>query len=299
MNIFITGLTGTLGTALAKLHHSRGDKVYGCARSEARAVAWLGEQRTLPATLLLGDAAQLAMPSTEMGRLLPSMDRVYHCAAMKHVDLCEQYPYEALLQNVDLTQTVAVACRQLKIGLVVVSSDKACLPQSVYGATKLLAEKIAVREGAAVVRLGNLIGSSGSVFQHWMGTIQGETRPLKITDGKMTRYFIGTKKAAEFIADGHIAGSVVIPDPLLAVHMGELCNDICRHFNHKPGVVGIGARAGECTHQWLVAPDEPFIQCSDKLILCGDGLAYHPGKCSATADRWKFKDILSELEQQL
>lgn len=151
-------MTGTLGTAL--MRHHEGDAVFGCSRSEERARAWLADHGRA-ATLFLADAASLADPSSDVGRLLPTLDRVYHCAAMKHVDLCEANPVECHRQNVERTAVVSAACKLAGVPLVFVSSDKACLPEATYGASKLLAERVALREGAAVVRFGNLIGSSG------------------------------------------------------------------------------------------------------------------------------------------
>lgn len=297
MNIFITGITGTLGTALAKYHAAQDDAVYGCARSEARAHAWLNRNKGL-AKVYLADAGQLADKYSDIGQCLGSMDRVYHCAAMKHVDLCEEHPYEALLQNVALTQTIAITCKQYGTSLVVISSDKACLPQGVYGATKLLAEKIAIREGAAVVRLGNLIGSSGSVFQLWLEAgFRGD--PLKVTDRKMTRYFIPTTEAAKFIATNPVYSAVVIPDPILAIEMGEIAEAMRAHFKWKAGIIEIGKRLGETQHQWLIAPGESYYTDNYiRHVLTPGGSPSPYGLCSSTAKKWDLMALLKTLEQQ-
>jgi FlaA1/EpsC-like NDP-sugar epimerase len=183
MRVFITGITGTLGTALAEAHHRTGDVVFGCSRGESRVVEWM-RARPGVATIYLSDACHLHHPS-DAARVLPSMDRLYHCAAMKHVDVCEAQPQEAVRQNVDCITSLAVRCEELGVPMVSVSSDKACLPQGVYGATKLIGERVALAHGAAVVRLGNLIASSGSVFAVW-GRAVAEGWPVKVTGRETT-----------------------------------------------------------------------------------------------------------------
>jgi UDP-N-acetylglucosamine 4,6-dehydratase/5-epimerase len=292
MRIFVTGLTGTLGTALAKLHHVRGDQVWGCSRSEARAVEWLAKNSAL-GTLYLCDVGDLERRNSDVGRLLHTMDMVYHCAALKHVDACERQPSEAVVENVWKTEEVAIACKRAGVPLVFVSSDKACLPQGVYGCTKLLAERIVLREGGAVVRLGNLVGSSGSVFHYWREAIRNGN-PIRVTDPNMTRYFVGIEQATEFIADRAVANRVVIPNPLKAARMGDVAEAVnSLHHVQRYLVEVTGARLGETTHQWLVAPGEPVEDLGDLLVLGGHCTGHEIGRCSATAPRWDVGELLA------
>lgn len=291
MRVFITGLTGTLGTALARLHAGRGDQVFGCSRSEAAAVAWLKDNGRL-ATHYLGDAGDVAYPCSDVGRLLPTVDRVYHCAAMKHVDLCEQQPAEAFRQNVQVTEAVAHRCDQLGVPLVVVSTDKACLPTGVYGATKLLAEKISLKHRAAVVRLGNLIGSSGSVFAAWREAREKGNR-VRLTDPDMTRFFLSVPAAAQFTADRHEPSRVVIPDPLRAVRMGDAAKAVAGSSRE---VELVGPRPGETRHQWLVAPGET-VRAEDahcgRYVLDESGTPLVNGLSSEWAGRWDTAELLA------
>lgn len=287
MRVFITGITGTLGTAIAKLHHSQGDIVFGCARNESKVVEWLRDNRNI-ATVFVSDASVLCNNLSDISRLLPSIDRVYHCAAMKHVDICEQQPMAALCQNVEVTKLVASICNILNVPLVFISSDKACLPQGVYGATKLLAERVALQEGAAVVRLGNLIGSSGSVFHTWKN--QKNREPIKVTNRNMTRYFIGIEEAAEFTCSKYVGGHVVMPHPMCSIIMGEAA----QYFSDikSAEIVEIGNRPGETLHQWLIAPREPCIVTGDSIVLDSTGDTKHSGMCSHTAPRWDIDQLL-------
>lgn len=289
MRVLISGLTGTLGTALAALHHSRGDTVFGCARSEARAVEWLRTHADL-GTLFLCDARAIADPRTDIGRLLPTVSVVYHCAAMKHVDLCEQQPWEATKQNVKRVSVVASACANAGNLCVFVSSDKACLPYGTYGATKLIAENVALKAGAAVVRLGNLIGSSGSVFAAWDAAVKrGE--PIKVTDPAMTRYFMAVDDAAKFIADDAVPGHVSLPADLLAARMGDVADAVASVSGAEINVTG--PRDGETPHQWIVAKGEKVCRKRDIVILDSGGQPLADGMCSDTAPRWDVGDLLA------
>lgn len=286
--IFITGITGTLGTALALFHHERGDQVWGCSRNESRAVEWLREHGR-KATLFLASASSLGYDDTDCGRMLSSMDKVYHCAAMKHVDLCEEQPVAAFNENVILTHIVMMACDKLGVPSVFISSDKACLPQGVYGATKLLGEKIALKFGVSVVRLGNLIGSSGSVFHKWKECLsRGEA--VLLTDSSMTRFFLPVKEAAQFIADETIPGRIVAPR-MLSASMGVVAKSLA-----GGEVKVIGMRPGETVDQYLIAPGDRGYSTSKKYILEEDGEnVFHHGVNSLHAARWVTSELLKEV----
>lgn len=263
MRVFITGITGSLGTAIAHLHHDRGDKVHGCARDEDRGLRWHREHPGM-GHLILADCATIGDRMTRAGRLLPTMDRLYHCAALKHVDACEADPVEAFTQNVIATARVAGACRVAGVPVVFASTDKAYQPANVYGATKLIAERIVLGEGGAVVRFGNLIGSSGSVFRLWAEAVErGE--PIRLTDPEMTRYFIPVREAARFMADQAVTGEIAIPFDMRAVRMGDVAAAIGGR------VEVIGTRPGETMHQEL----------ADRVS-------------SETAWRWDVGELLAE-----
>lgn len=265
MRVFITGMTGTLGTAIALLHKNRGDSVMGCARNEFKVCEWRYKQHAKGDPKLQVLVCDAGRP--ELKQYMDAADRVYHCAAMKHVDLCEQNPLEAWRQNVELTAKV---CNDRTV---FISSDKAAYPGGVYGCTKLTGERIALQTKSAVVRFGNLIGSSGSVLQLWR-----DAKELTLTDPEMTRYFIDVKSAARFAVDDSLFGHIRTAVTMKAVRMGDLAAAY-----GKPVKI-TGPRPGETKHQWLIAPGETV-----------NGEVWSEGLKSSEALRWDAKELLKEM----
>lgn len=284
MRVFITGITGTLGTAIARYLHSKGDEVFGCGRSESKLAAWNMAHDGV-GKALLGDCLNLAVENSSIYQRVMTCAKVYHCAALKHVDLCESQPQEAYRQNIGGIDVVSYVCHRYGIPLVFISTDKACLPQGVYGATKLIGEAIALSRDAAVVRFGNLIGSSGSVFQKWVeATSRGE--PIQITDPEMTRYFIMVKEAARFAAESSVQGKVRIP-VMKSVQLGELAREM------KALVEVVGRRPGETQHQWLVALGElASVDYHTNVITLGVGSTENRRLSSEDARRWDYRELI-------
>lgn len=261
MRVYITGITGTLGTAIAELHKGRSDLVQGCSRNEERVKRW--QRKHCNCECFACDAG-----SFEMLSHMRDADRIYHCAAMKHVDIAEQIPLEAWRQNVELTARVVADGNGPKT--VFISSDKAANARNVYGASKLTGERIALNAGAAVVRFGNLIGSSGSVLQLW-----DKADTITLTDPDMSRYFIPVKEAAIFAANSSLFGQLTVSTTMRAARMGDLAEVF-----GKPVKI-IGPRPGETTHQWLIAPGET-----------ANGTILPYGLFSREAPRWDAEKLL-------
>lgn len=286
--VFITGITGTLGTAIAKLHAGRGDAVYGCCQSESGAVEWESAHRQLRARVFNRDAADLRRMVVELAERRQRIDRVYHCAALKHVDRCQDMPDYAARQNVRVTLEVADACRTLGIPFVLSDTDKSCLPSGVYGATKLLARQIAIQHGGRAVRLGNLIGSSGSVFCRW-AALARQRQPIVLTSQEMTRLFIPTIEAAREMVGAFDRPLGVVVPKMRAASMGDLAA-----MFRTSSIEMTGLRPGERLHEWLVAPGERAEE-RDRHYLVGAGPTVEQGISSLAAERWD----LAELEREI
>jgi FlaA1/EpsC-like NDP-sugar epimerase len=148
--VLVTGADGFLGRRIAERLNSFGAETY------------LTDLENL-------DITRGELVDQTMRRLLPEF--VIHLAAMKHAPIGEVHPLETTHVNVLGTQNVVEAAMVAGVkrgNLVFVSTCKAAAPETVYGATKLLGERIALRAGYSAIRLGNVLGSSGSVLETWV-----------------------------------------------------------------------------------------------------------------------------------
>ena len=119
-----------------------------------------------------------------------------HAAALKHVPILEYNPFEAVKTNIIGTQNIVENAIDLKVKkAVLISSDKAVFPVNLYGATKLVAEKMFVQANAyvgkghttlSVIRYGNVVASRGSVIPNFLE--QSKNNSLTVTDEIMTRF---------------------------------------------------------------------------------------------------------------
>jgi len=195
---------------------------------------------------LIGDVRD----KNRLKRAMENVDYVIHTAALKHVPICEYNPMEAVNTNVIGAMNVidtALDCGVEKA--LNVSSDKAVNPINLYGATKLVAEKLFSDANVyggmfSSVRLGNLEGSRGSIGEK---IARGET--LKVTDPNMTRLFIQLDEAARFCIDVLAVmkgGEVFVPKDMVRKCIGDMI----------PNGEVIGRRNGEKLHEIPFNEDE-------------------------------------------
>lgn len=266
MRILVTGGSGAFGSAFVK--HCLAENlcswiaVYSrCEHKQQRLATEIGEDPHDRLRFFLGDVRdrdrlQIAMRDAT---------HVVHAAALKVVPWLEYNPDEACKTNViGAMNVVEAVLRSASVKKVVaISTDKACSPVNIYGATKLCAEKLftAANEmgggiGAAftVVRYGNVTGSTGSVVPLWRGLVE-EQKPLPITSAKMTRFWMTLPDAVELVM-AEIAseggGDVVIPKlpsyKIIDLAMAVSC--------HGYEIEKIGLRPGEKLHESMVSVDE-------------------------------------------
>jgi len=139
-------------------------------------------------------------------RAMNGVDIVVHAAALKQVPACEYNPIEAIRTNINGAANVIDAAIDNEVEKVMaISTDKAVHPVNLYGATKLVAEKLFIqgntytggrRTRFSVVRYGNVVGSRGSVIPLFME--QRKTGRITITDGRMTRFWITLEQGVQF-----------------------------------------------------------------------------------------------------
>ena len=204
--ILVTGGTGSIGSALVKQLISCKPKSIKVLTNDENSIfdsgKIIGENKLIK--YIVGDIrdkerCQLA---------LRNVDIVFHAAAMKHIDICEENPFDAVKTNVIGTSNMLEASILEGVSkFVFISTDKATNPTSTLGASKLLAERLTLVAGTysenqkmifSVARFGNVIGSRGSIFQIFHQQLK-KNLPLTVTDSRMTRFIMSLSDAASMI----------------------------------------------------------------------------------------------------
>ena len=228
-SICVTGAGGSIGAELCRqIVLLRPHKIFLIERSEPSLYAI--EQELMD---LLPDDTQLRPILGDVGdpALLKSLfssdriDFIFHAAAYKHVPLVEQNPLAALVNNVLATRTLcAAACAAGVGGLILISTDKAVRPTNIMGASKRLAELVvqAYSQSSsltrfAMVRFGNVLGSSGSVVPLFRSQIMSGG-PVTLTHPDIIRYFMTIPEAAQLVIQ---ASFMANGGELFLLDMGE------------------------------------------------------------------------------
>lgn len=272
-NIMITGGTGSIGIGLIKelvKYKPNAIRIFTNDENsifEARRI--VGNDSIL--TFMIGDVRD----RERLNLAIRNVDIVFHAAAMKHVDICEQNPFDAVKTNVIGTSNILEASLLENVSkFILISTDKATNPTSTLGASKLLAERLTAKASSyrgkgkttfGIVRFGNVIGSRGSVFQIFLEQIRRGV-PLTVTDERMTRFIMSIPEAASLILkithvtkDGEIfilkMPSVRIVD--LAKTMIQVYSERFPIEKKNLSPIKVSkAREGERFHEFLISPDE-------------------------------------------
>lgn len=208
--VLITGGTGSIGGELVKqvLNHQVRDVIV-FSRDEIK--HFLMKKRINDERLhtVVGDVRDYR--SVQKVFQSDEVDLVYHAAAMKHVNVCEESPIEAVKTNVWGTQNVVDAAAENGVPtLITISTDKAAYPLNVMGATKFIAERITLRAGYSCVRFGNVANSRGSVIPVFVDNLITR-KPLVVTCTEVTRFLMRIQDAVELIvtATAHAQGGEI------------------------------------------------------------------------------------------
>ncbi|SEL92386.1 NDP-sugar epimerase, includes UDP-GlcNAc-inverting 4,6-dehydratase FlaA1 and capsular polysaccharide biosynthesis protein EpsC [Pseudoxanthomonas sp. GM95] len=281
--VLVTGAGGSIGSELCRQ----------CARHGAQRIA-LMEISEL-ALIKSHEALTKAFPDLEILPFLgncgdPSAiahalkivkpDAVFHAAAYKHVPLLEGQLREAIRNNVLVTETMARACRDAKVGtFVFISTDKAVDPANVLGASKRLAEmacqSLDERGGTrfTTVRFGNVLDSAGSVVPLFREQIRSGG-PVTVTHPDVTRYFMTIPEACQLIVQ---AAASAAHASIYTLDMGEpipirvLAEQMIRLAGKQPGrdiaIAYTGLRPGEKLHETLFHAEELYRSTAHSKIL--------------------------------
>lgn len=205
------------------------------------------------------------------------VDFIIHAAALKQVPAAEYNPMECIKTNIDGAENViqaAIANRVEKV--IALSTDKAAGPVNLYGATKLVSDKLFVAAnnmvGAeaprfSVVRYGNVVGSRGSVVPLFKKMVVEGAVELPITDPGMTRFWITLQQGVDLVISSFermFGGEIFLPK-IPSVHITDVAKAIAPNLPHKY----IGTRPGEKLHEQMVPIDDccRVVEFHDHYVL--------------------------------
>jgi UDP-N-acetylglucosamine 4,6-dehydratase/5-epimerase len=262
--IFITGGTGSLGSALTqKILKTKASTIRIYSRDEGKQSEMEDNLNDERLRFLIGDIRD----KSRLSRALEDIDIVIHTAALKQVPIAEYNPFEAVKTNVEGTQNLIESCLDNDVEkMLAIGTDKAVSPFNTYGATKFLMERLVVsadrykgehRTKFICIRYGNVLGSRGSVVPLFMKQIS-TNKKITITEPTMTRFTITMNQALEAIfralKNGN-GGEVFVPK-LEAYKLGDLKDAIVELLNAKNETEIIPVRIGEKYHESLISIDE-------------------------------------------
>ena len=262
--ILISGGSGSWGRELTKqLLNKRPREIIVYSRGE---IAQVDMARTMDdprITYVIGDVRDPKAIDMVFSR---GIDYVFGLAALKHVPICENQPREAILTNISGTQNMIDASVKHKVKKFIdVSTDKATNPCNLYGMTKAIGERLTIEANCMTkdteficIRGGNVLGTNGSIVPYVIDQIKTTNR-VKVTDDRMTRFFLSLPQAIELLlyaAEEGIGGETYVMN-MPSFYIIDLVNVLISAYgNEKTKIDIIGAREGEKIHEVLISEHE-------------------------------------------
>ncbi|MFJ8261829.1 UDP-N-acetylglucosamine 4,6-dehydratase (inverting) [Rummeliibacillus sp. NPDC094406] len=270
--VLVTGGTGSFGKKFVRKALTLGvKKIIVFSRDELKQYEMKQEFTDERIRFFIGDVRD----KERLYRAFDGVDIVIHAAAMKHVDACEYNPFEAIKTNIHGAQNIIDAAIDKDVEKVIaLSTDKACSPINLYGATKLASDKLFIAANAyvgekktkfSVVRYGNVVGSRGSVVPFFKK--MRETGVLPVTDDRMTRFWITLDQGVQFVIDnlGRMHGGELFVPKIPSMNIMDLAKAIGPECEVK--IVGI--RPGEKLHEAMITEDDArhTIEFDDYYVI--------------------------------
>ena len=274
-NILITGGTGSFGKEYARvlLRDYVPNKLIIYSRDEQKHYEMSQGFDAPCMRFFVGDVRD----EDRLKLAMHDVDFVIHAAAMKHVPIAEYNPMECIKTNINGAQNVinaAFACNVEKV--IALSTDKACSPINLYGATKLASDKLFTaanniagtrRTRFSVARYGNVVGSKGSVVPFFAKLIAGGAKELPITDERMTRFWITLEQGVRFVLKNfeRMKGGEIFIPKIPSMRIIDLAKAMAPELGHKI----IGIRPGEKLHEAMIASDDAMhtFEFSDHYVI--------------------------------
>jgi len=272
--ILVTGGTGSWGNELISqlLHNYSPKEIRVYSRGEHKQVEMRAKfKNDKRLKFIIGDIRDRNILNLAM----KNADYVFHLAALKHVPVCEENTWEAVLTNIYGTQNVIEAAMDNNIKKVIdISTDKAVDPFNHYGVTKACSEKMIINASFnyitdtkfVCIRGGNVLGTNGSVIPLFKSQILSDNH-VTITDPEMTRYLMSTKDAIGLVFQAvklSIGGEIFVMR-MPATSVENIANSLIQMFGNSSTKIDIiGSRPGEKMDEVLVSKNEaPFTKIID------------------------------------
>ncbi|MBI4120098.1 MAG: SDR family NAD(P)-dependent oxidoreductase [Parcubacteria group bacterium] len=258
--ILVTGGTGSFGKNFVRflLDHAEVKKVIVFSRDELKQSEMRREIQDERLRFFLGDVRDLQ----RLERAFHEVDIVVHAAALKQVSTLEYNPFEAVKTNILGTENVINAAIDAGVEKVLlISTDKAVQPISLYGSTKQVAEKLFVagnfysggRSKFSIVRYGNVIASRGSVIESLIR--DRNAKQVTVTDPDMTRFWLSLPESFQlvmFALEHMVGGEVFIPKNIPSMRITDLFSALVPNAEQ----VVSGPRPGEKLYEVLLTQEE-------------------------------------------
>ena len=272
-NILITGGTGSFGKKYIKIILSKykPNKIIIFSRDELKQYEMSQTFNDKCMRYFIGDVRD----GKRLEEAMRDVHYVIHAAALKHVPVAEYNPIECIKTNIDGAQNVIDASIKNEVEKVIaLSTDKASSPINLYGATKLVSDKLFVaannivgkrKTRFSVVRYGNVIGSRGSVVPLFKKLISNGAKELPITDINMTRFFITLEDGVNFVLNNfeRMHGGEIFVPKIPSMKMIDLAVCIAPELSHKI----IGIRPGEKMHEVMITLDDKVVEFNTYYVI--------------------------------
>ncbi len=265
--ILITGGTGSFGkkftkTVLEKYPNVKKIIIYSRDEYKQFLMSNMPEIKPYSSKLrfFIGDVRD----KERLRMAMENVDFVVHAAALKQVPACEYNPFEAIKTNVIGGQNVIdIALERNVEKVVALSTDKACAPVNLYGATKLCSDKLFIAANGysgskqtrfSVVRYGNVAGSRGSVIPFFQQLIKEGAESLPITDYTMTRFWLKLESAVWMVLNAFekMRGGELYVKKIPSMRMLDLAKAVAPNLK----VHEVGIRPGEKIHEQMISVED-------------------------------------------
>jgi UDP-N-acetylglucosamine 4,6-dehydratase len=263
--VLVTGGTGSFGKKFIRALLDKYDckKIIVYSRDELKQFEMQQEFSDGRMRFFIGDVRDLARITQAMN----GVDYVVHAAAIKQVPTAEYNPTECIKTNVHGAENVIAAAIANEVEKVIaLSTDKAANPINLYGATKLVSDKLFVaannitgghRTRFSVVRYGNVVGSRGSVLPFFKKQLDAGAKELPITDPRMTRFWITLKQGVDFVIKNfsRMQGGEIFVPKIPSIKIVDLAAAMSPQLPLKT----IGIRPGEKLHEVMCPGDDSHL----------------------------------------